>query len=89
MDNSQFQSLVRELMSLGRETEWVEFKQNKDAPEEIGEYLSALSNSAALLGKTSAYILWGGLRMEQGGSSAPHSGPFKKRSATRNWKIDC
>jgi len=59
MDNSQFQSLVRELMSLGRETEWVEFKHNKDAPEEIGEYLSALSNSAALLGKTSAYILWG------------------------------
>lgn len=59
MDNSQFQSLVRELTSLGRETEWVEFKHNKDAPEEIGEYLSALSNSAALLGKPSAYILWG------------------------------
>ncbi len=59
MDDSHFQSLVRELIALSRETEWVEFKHNKAIPEEIGEYLSALSNSAALLGKPSAYILWG------------------------------
>jgi len=59
MDDSQFLSLVRELISLTRETEWVELKHNKVVPEEIGEYLSALSNSAALLGKPSAYILWG------------------------------
>ena len=59
MDDSQFLSLVRELTSLTRETEWVELKHNKVVPEEIGEYLSALSNSAALLGKPSAYILWG------------------------------
>ena len=40
--------LMRELCKLPRETEWVEFKDSNDDPEEIGEYLSALANSAAL-----------------------------------------
>ena len=52
-------SLVDELRKLPSETEWVEFKRNNEKPEEIGEYLSALANSAALVGKSSAYILWG------------------------------
>ena len=59
MNDSQFEALVRELTALNRETGWVEFKHNKAVPEEIGEYVSALSNSSALLGKPSAYILWG------------------------------
>ena len=51
--------LVTELLKLPRETGWVEFKVNNTNPEEIGEYLSALSNTAALLGKASAYLIWG------------------------------
>lgn len=51
--------LVRELCKLPRETEWVEFKQNNADPQEIGEYLSALANSAALCGKAFAYMVWG------------------------------
>jgi len=51
--------LVRELCALPRETEWVEFKVNKADPQEIGEYVSALSNSAALVGKAFAYLVWG------------------------------
>lgn len=51
--------LVRELVKLPDEAEWVEFKENNDNPEEIGQYISALANSAALLGKTAAYCLWG------------------------------
>jgi ATP-dependent DNA helicase RecG len=51
--------LVQELRKLPKETEWVEFKHNNDNPEEIGEYLSALSNSAALCGKNKAYMVWG------------------------------
>jgi len=39
--------------------EWVEFKLNNDNPEEIGEYISALANSAALCGKANAYLVWG------------------------------
>ena len=53
------QGLLRELCALPKETEWVEFKENKAQPEEIGEYISALSNSAALCGKTNAYLVWG------------------------------
>jgi ATP-dependent DNA helicase RecG len=51
--------LLQELISLPHETEWVEFKQNDSRPDDIGEYLSALSNSAALHGKQTAYIVWG------------------------------
>jgi ATP-dependent DNA helicase RecG len=51
--------LVAELRKLPAETEWVEFKENNDNPQEVGEYLSALSNTAALCGKTHAYLLWG------------------------------
>lgn len=42
-----------------RETEWVEFKREATSPEQIGEYISALANSAALSGKTCAYVIWG------------------------------
>lgn len=52
-------SLVLELVKLPDETEWLEFKHNNDDPQMIGEYISALSNSAALNGKTNAYLLWG------------------------------
>jgi ATP-dependent DNA helicase RecG len=51
--------LVRELLKLPKEIEWVEFKKNEYTPQEIGEYLSALSNAAALYGKTFAYVVWG------------------------------
>jgi len=52
-------SLVYELRKLPKETEWVEFKLNDAEPEDIGEYVSALANSAALCGKASAYLIWG------------------------------
>jgi ATP-dependent DNA helicase RecG len=52
-------SLARELCRLTKETEWLEFKVNDVEPEDIGEYISALSNSAALAGKAFAYLVWG------------------------------
>ena len=52
-------SLVRELCALPKETEWVEFKVNDAEPRAIGEYISALANSAALVGKAFAYLAWG------------------------------
>lgn len=51
--------LVHELCKLPRETEWVEFKVSNGDPQEIGEYLSALANAAALNGKANAYVVWG------------------------------
>jgi len=50
---------IRDLAALPLETEWVEFKVNNEDPEEIGEYLSALANAAALLGKRQSYLVWG------------------------------
>lgn len=52
-------SLLHELRKLPVETEWLEFKQNKAEPDAIGEYVSALANSAALEGKVAAWLIWG------------------------------
>jgi len=52
-------SLLKELRSLPKETEWLEFKHNNGIPEEIGQYISALANSAALCGKANGYLVWG------------------------------
>jgi len=52
-------SVLNELRKMPNETEWVEFKQNKAEPDVIGEYISALSNSAALMGKVNAWMVWG------------------------------
>ena len=37
----------------------MEFKENDKDPQQIGEYISALSNSAALEGKPCGYLIWG------------------------------
>ena len=58
-----FVGLIRELCKLPTETEWVEFKVNHRNPRTIGEYVSALSDAAALHDKVHAYILW---RIEDG-----------------------
>ncbi len=51
--------LVIECAKLPKETEWLEFKHNIADPKGIGERISALSNSAALIGKSQAFIIWG------------------------------
>ena len=50
-------SLVTELRKLPAEIQWVEFKENNSNPQDIGEYLSALSNAAAMEGKSNAYLV--------------------------------
>jgi len=52
-------NLVNELRKHPRETEWIEFKHNNSKPDEIGEQISALANSALLCGRPNAYLLWG------------------------------
>lgn len=51
--------LVRELIKLPTETTWLELKHNNADPQEIGEYIAALSNAAALDGKSTGYLIWG------------------------------
>ena len=59
MDSDDFARLVRRLTALQKESEWVEFKHNNADPQKIGETISAVSNSAALLRETAGYLLWG------------------------------
>lgn len=59
MKQEEFESCIQSLTSLPKETEWVEWKQNYVNPEDIGEYISALSNSAALYRKNAGFLIWG------------------------------
>ena len=47
------------ISSYKKETEWIEFKVNNQKPELIGEYLSALANSATLNNRQKAYLVYG------------------------------
>ncbi len=58
-DDKEIVFIIKELLSYSTETEWIEFKYNNNNPEEIGEYISALSNSAAINGKIAGYMVWG------------------------------
>ena len=59
MNEQELIALVDRLRGLPRETEWLEFKHNNADPEEIGEYLSALANEAALLNQPRGYLIFG------------------------------
>lgn len=58
-DADYLRSLIAELVALPAETGWVEFKHNKAVPDDMGEYISALANTAALQGRAKAYVVWG------------------------------
>ena len=50
---------LKELISLKYENEYVEFKQNWFNKEELGKYISAISNSASEHGVEFGYFIWG------------------------------
>ena len=58
-DEKYLIDLVKNLIKYPTETECLEFKTNYYQAEEIGKYISALSNSATLCQKTYAYMIWG------------------------------
>lgn len=51
--------IVRELIESDTEEEWFEFKENWYDPSQLGEYISALSNVAAMMGLEKSYMVWG------------------------------
>ena len=80
---------LAELVALPSETEWVEFKHNNSNTQEIGEYLSALSNAASLHGKPTGYIVWG----IEDGTHKPVGTTFRPKQAKKgneeleNWLL--
>jgi len=59
METQHLIALLEQLVAFPHETEWIEFKKDNQDPASIGEYLSALSNSATLHNKKTAYLIWG------------------------------
>lgn len=59
MDQDELIALLDELRALPHEVAWVEFKENQADVERIGQYISALSNSATLYDQDRGYLVWG------------------------------
>jgi hypothetical protein len=59
MNTQELTALLDRLRAEPHESEWLEFKANRFEPQALGEYLSALANSACLLGKPRAYLVFG------------------------------
>ncbi len=59
MTQQALEILLKDLQALPKECEWVEFKQNNSNPQEIGEYLSALSNSACYHRQPFGFLVFG------------------------------
>ena len=59
MDNESLLELLERLRHRLQEGVTVEFKSNLNEPGEIGQYISALANSAALDGESRAWLVWG------------------------------
>ena len=59
MEQTELEILLNRLVAMPTESECVEFKHNFHTKEEIGERISALSNSAALLNLPYGYLVFG------------------------------
>ena len=78
MDNNHLLETLERLRAGPREGATVEFKGSVQDPGEIGEYLSALANSAVLEGHDRGWMVWG---VEDGthGIKGTHFDPFTKK----------
>jgi ATP-dependent DNA helicase RecG len=59
VNTAELTALLDRLCAEPRETEWLEFKANRYEPQALGEYLSALANSACLQGRPRGYLAFG------------------------------
>ncbi len=59
MQQADFDRLLTELLAQGRETPWLEFKASNANESHIGEYVSAIANSATLHERSEGFLVWG------------------------------
>ena len=81
-DSKRLLNTLNQLLSLPRESATVEFKSNWDYPEDIGEYLSALANAAALEFHDRAWMVWG-VNNKTHAVEGTTFDPFKAKGAGR------
>lgn len=58
-EQEYYRTLIERLRRMSDEIEWLEYKMNNEEPQMIGEYISALSNSATIWNREKSYIIWG------------------------------
>ena len=51
--------MQKRCLSCDDEQEWFDFKDSWYELDEIGQYISALSNAAAMAGEPFGYLIWG------------------------------
>lgn len=59
MNEAELHRTIDRLLKLPKECEWAEFKLNFKSEEEIGKYISALSNGACLQNEPFGYLAFG------------------------------
>ena len=59
MSEKELHKIIDRLLKLPKECEWAEFKLNFKSDEEIGKYISALSNGACLQNEPFGYFVFG------------------------------
>lgn len=59
MTEKEVHKVIERLLKLPKECEWVEFKLNLKSEDEIGKYISALSNGACLQDEPFGYLVYG------------------------------
>lgn len=59
MTDKEIKKIIERLLKLPKECEWAEFKLNFKSEDEIGKYLSALSNGASLQNEKYGYLIFG------------------------------
>jgi ATP-dependent DNA helicase RecG len=59
MTDKELHKIIDRLLTLPKECEWAEFKMNFNREEEIGKYISALSNGACLQNEPFGYLVFG------------------------------
>ena len=88
MDPATLLETLERLRGLPREASTVEFKGNTQEPAEIGQYLSALANAAALDGHDRAWMVWGvedGTHVVKGTAFDPFSKKGEGNQALIMW----
>lgn len=59
MTDKELHKIIDRLLKLPKECEWAEFKLNFKSEDEIGKYISALSNGACLQNEPFGYLVFG------------------------------
>jgi ATP-dependent DNA helicase RecG len=61
MNSNELLNILEEVTSYKAEERWFEFKLNAGSTsnEQIGEYISALSNGSTIANKPFGYLIWG------------------------------